>query len=207
MFIREMIEHLATTQVKHESYRKFRASMVYPQIKELSKTIEVIFEAYCFGFREVSYDDKPYRLDEYVLPIFLGNQLKYSSIYMTAEGLFERNIKPLLKLSCSSEKFENVVSLHPTQFHNLFEELVLYVDVLKAGSPISIYDSHVSNVTEVGRICLDSGDYKVSESTNVVWISRFENFKVESNCTEFCVKMPSLFEVGGGMNGFINIIS
>lgn len=206
MLINELIKHLSATEVKAEDYRKFCSSLVYSQLDELSQTISVVFQCYVYGLPEVSYDGRSYRVDEYQLPRILMNQLKFSNIYFTTEGLFERNVKPLLCISCASDNFSNVVGMHPTKFSKLLEELTTYVKILEVGSPMGFSDTYVTSVAEVGRLCTAIGDFKVTDVNNTVWICLFDEFKIETVLDQYCVALPKLYDVGGGLNGIINII-
>lgn len=206
MLIKELIKHLSATEVRAEEYRKFCSSMVYSQLDDLAETIGIVLQCHVYGYSEVLFDDRSYRVDEYQLPRILMNQLKFSNIYFTTEGLFERSVKPLLTISCTSDNFVNVVGMHPAKFNKLLEELTAYVKILEVGSPTEFNDAYVTSVTEVGRLCTLIGDFKVTDASTVVWISLFEEFKVETVLDQFCVQLPKLFDVGGGLNGIINII-
>lgn len=206
MLIFDFIKYLSAADVKSEDYRKFCASMVYSELDEIASTVSTVFQCYVYGIAEVQFDGRTYRVGEYSLPRILMNQLKFANIYFTTEGLFERNVKPLLTISCASEKFSNVVGMHPAKFAKLMEELTVYAKILEVGSPIEFTDAYATSVAEVGRLCTRQGDFKVTDSNTKVWICLFDDFNVESVFDQFCVKLPNLFDVSGGLYGIKNVV-
>lgn len=96
--------------------------------------------------------------------------------------------------------------MHPVKFAKLMEELTVYAKSLEVGSPIDFSDAYATSVTEVGRLCTGEGDFKVTDSSTIVWICLFDEFKVDLVFDQFCVRLPKLFDVGGGLYGIKNII-